>query len=109
MKDKTNQLRHSCSPAHTAAPVTSRGTAILPRPFCGSAELGSHDIANADGTLAQDLSSQSAAMEQAFDCRLSRKLLQVIAGLKTAAAEILDLATKECASGQVIRGLVQRG
>src|SRR6266571_1689902 len=106
MKDKTNQLRHSCSPAHTAAPVTSRGTAILPRPFCGSAELGSHDIAHVDGAFAQDLSAQSAAIEQAFDYRLSRKLLQVIAGLTKANAANLDLANKEFLSDQVIQGHV---
>src|SRR5439155_23482424 len=102
MKDKTNQLRHSCSPAHTAAPVTSRGTAILPRPFCGSAELRSHDISHADCAHAQDLSPESTAIEQAFDYRLSLKLLQVISGLTKANAANLEPANKQLVYAQVI-------
>ena len=43
-------------------------------------------------------------MEQAFDYRLSRKLLQVIAGLTKANAANLDLANKEFLSDQVIQG-----
>src|SRR5207245_7746851 len=45
-------------------------------------------------------------MEQAFDYRLSRKLLQVIAGLTKADAANLDLANKEFPSDQVIQGHV---
>jgi len=41
-------------------------------------------------------------MEQAFDYRLSRKVLQVIAGLTKANAANLDLANKEFLSDQVI-------
>src|SRR5439155_991168 len=43
-------------------------------------------------------------MEQAFDYRLSRKLLQVIAGLTKANAANLDLANKEFLPDQVIQG-----
>src|SRR5438477_390513 len=43
-------------------------------------------------------------MEQAFDYRLSRELLQVIAGLTKANAANLDLANKEFLSDQVIQG-----
>src|SRR5437016_13257045 len=43
-------------------------------------------------------------MEQAFDYRLSRKVLQVIAGLTKANAANLDLANKEFLSEQVIQG-----
>ncbi len=46
-------------PGTRRSAVISRATAI----FAEALELRSHDIANADGTLAQDLSSQSAAME----------------------------------------------
>src|SRR5207245_9884475 len=45
-------------------------------------------------------------MEQAFDYRLSRKLLQVIARFTKANAANLDLANKEFLSDQVIQGHV---
>jgi hypothetical protein len=56
--DKVDHLPVLFSGTRRSA-VISRATAI----FAEALELRSHDIANADGTLAQDLSSQSAAME----------------------------------------------
>src|SRR5256712_6381928 len=99
--DKVDHLPVLFSGTRRSA-VISRATAI----FAEALELRSHDIATADGTLAQDLSPQSTAMEQAFDCRLSRKMLQVIAGLTKADAANLDLANKEFPSDQVIQGHV---
>jgi len=73
--------------------------------FAEASDLRSHDFTHANCAFAQDLRTQSSAMEQAFDDpRPLRELLQMIAGFTKPYPANLYFADKEFLTDQVIQG-----